>query len=61
MLVHFSLQDGALSASDFAEAFLLPVLGRALLLEAGESCSGVVTRCVCPGDGEEGALPVPPV
>lgn len=57
MLVHFSLQDNAVGA----ETVLLPVLGRALLPKAGELWFGVVTRCVCPGHGEVGALPVPPV
>lgn len=61
VLVRFSLQDGAVSISAFVEAFLLPVLGRALLAKAGELCFGVVTRPVCPGNGEVGALPVLPV
>lgn len=61
MLVHFSLQDSAVSASDFVEAFLLPVLGRALFPTTDELWSGVVTGCVCPGNGEVGALPIPPV
>lgn len=51
---------GAISASAFAEAFSLPVLGRALLPKAGELWFGVVTRCVYPGNGEVRALPIPP-
>lgn len=55
------LVHGAVSASAFAEVFSLPVLGRVLLPEAGELWFGVVTRCVCPANGEVRALPVPPV
>lgn len=62
MLLHFSLQDGAAGASALAGAFLLLLLpGRALLPRAGELWFGVVTRCVCPGNGGVETLPVPPV